>query len=81
MSELRWLEEYRTWDDTPYIALGWQYGLPVYASSNCLPVQAPGWSGEVNPRRQSTGAGTPRFGQSQRGAHGIALYQSDTGIQ
>jgi len=82
LSELRWLREYRQWDDGPYIALGQEYGIPVYASSNCLPLQGGEWSGEVNPRGINPLVLARRALRSyEAGAQGVALYQSDTGIQ
>ncbi len=82
LSELRWLAEYQDWSDEPYIALGADSGIPVYGSSNCLPRQGGEWSGEVNPRGVNPLVLARRALRSlEQGAHGIALYQSDTGVQ
>ncbi len=88
LSELRWNAACRQWDDTPYIAMGRACGIPVYASSNCLPVQGTpwqdgrSWSGEVNPHGVNPLVLARRALRSHAaGAHGIALYQSDTGVQ
>jgi len=82
LTELQWLEEYQDWSDEPYIALGAEYAIPVYASSNCLPRQGGQWSGEVNPRGVNPLVLARRALHSvDLGAQGIALYQSDTGIQ
>ncbi len=88
LSELRWQKAYRQWDDGPYIELGRGHGIPVYASSNCLPRQSAlwtdgtSWSGEVNPRGVNPLVLARRaLRSSEAGAQGIALYQSDTGIQ
>ena len=80
LSELRWLPGYCDWDDRPYIALGEEHGLPVYASSNCLPMQRGGWGGRVNPRGVNPLVLARRALRSmEQGAGGICLYQSDTG--
>lgn len=82
LTELRWLREYQGWDDAPYIALGKEHGIPVYASSNCLPLQGGGWSGELNPRGVNPLVLARRALRSfEAGAQGIAFYQSDTGVQ
>ena len=82
LSELHWLEEYREWDDKPYIRLGRETGVPVYASSSCLPMQAGGWSGKVNPKGVNPLVLLKRTLQSfEDGAQGICLYQSDTGVR
>jgi hypothetical protein len=82
LSELHWLDEYRTWDDRPYIHLGEATGIPVYAGSNCLPMQAGGWSGKVNPRGVNPLVLARRALRSlEQGAQGICLYQSDTGVR
>lgn len=82
LSELRWLDEYTEWDDAPYIRLGRGYSLPVFASSSCLPVQASGWSGKVNPAGVNALVLARRALRSlEAGAYGISLYQSDTGVQ
>ena len=82
LSELRWLDEYRGGDDRPYIRLGREHELPVFASSSCLPVQAGGWSGKVNPAGINALVLARRTLRSlEAGASGISLYQSDTGIQ
>jgi hypothetical protein len=82
LSELRWLDEYQQWDDAPYITLGREHKIPVYASSNCLPKQGGEWSGEVNPRGVNPLVLARRALRSHEGgAQGIALYQSDTGVQ
>ena len=82
LSELRWQNDFAAWDDAPYIALGRQYGIPVYGSSNALPRQANGWGGEVNPRGLNPLVLARRALRSHaQGASGIAFYQSDTGIQ
>jgi len=82
LSELRWLDEYQQWDDGPYIDLGREHKIPVYASSNCLPQQGGEWSGEANPRGANPLVLACRALRSHElGAQGIALYQSDTGVQ
>lgn len=82
LSELHWQNDFANWDDAPYVALGRQHGLPVYASSNALPRQANGWGGEVNPRGLNALVLARRALRSHAlGASGIAFYQSDTGIQ
>jgi hypothetical protein len=82
LSELHWLHEYQVWDDEPYIALGEQHAIPVYAAANCLPRQGGEWSGEVNPRGVNPLVLARRALRShEAGASGIALYQSDTGVQ
>ena len=82
LSELHWLDEYREWDDKPYIELGRQAGVPVYASSSCLPMQTGGWSGKVNPSGVSPLVLARRTLRSfEEGAQGICLYQSDTGVR
>ncbi len=82
LSELHWLAEYQAWDDAPYIALGAEHHIPVYASSNCLPRQGGEWSGEVNPRGLNPLVLARRaLASLEAGAQGIALYQSDTGVQ
>lgn len=88
LSELRWHRGFPRWDDGPYIELGRHHGIPVYASSNCLPVQnipwkdGRNWSGEVNPHGVNPWVLARRALRSlEAGARGIALYQSDTGIQ
>ena len=88
LSELRWQEGYQQWDDGPYIELGRKHAIPVFASSNCLPRQnAPwrdgkNWSGEVNPHGVNPLVLARRALRShETGAQGIALYQSDTGVQ
>ena len=88
LSELRWLAEYQEWDDKPYIQLGKETGIPVYAGSNCLPVQPPkrpgarGWGGQVNPSGVNPLVLAKRALRSlEAGAQGISLYQSDTGVR
>lgn len=82
LSELHWLKEYATWSDLPYIELGRRTGVAVYASSNCLPVQAGGWGGAVNPRGVNPWVLAQRALRSfEAGADGISLYQSDTGVR
>ena len=88
LSELRWLAEYQRWDDRPYIELGAETGIRVYASSSCLPMQAPrmpdrpGWSGKVNPDGVNPPVLARRTLRSmEQGAQGISLYQSDTGVR
>ncbi len=82
LTELHWLAEYQDWNDAPYIDLGKQYGIPVYASSNCLPRQGGAWSGAVNPRGINPLVLARRALRSyEAGTQGIALYQSDTGVQ
>ncbi len=80
LSELRWLPGYANWDDRPYIALGHRHGIRVFGSSNCLPVQQKGWSGQVNPRGLNPLVLARRALRSlEQGADGLSLYQSDTG--
>ncbi len=88
LSELHWLREYQEWDDRPYIEVGQRYGIPVYGSSNCLPRQnikwkdGKNWSGQVNPHGVNPLVLARRALKSREaGAQGIALYQSDTGVQ
>ena len=82
LSRLRWLDEYREWSVKPYVALGRETGVPVYAGSNCLPMQAGGWGGEVNPRGVNPVVLARRALQDhQAGAQGLSLYQSDTGVR
>ncbi len=88
LSELHWLEQYRTWDDRPYIELGKRHAIPVYGSSNCLPRQnikwrdGRNWSGQLNPHGVNPLVLARRALRSHEdGASGIALYQSDTGVQ
>lgn len=88
LSELHWLSDYQTWDDRPYIDLGREHGIPVYASSNCLPRQnvpwkdGRNWSGQVNPHGVNPLVLARRaLASHESGAQGIALYQSDTGVQ
>ncbi len=88
LSELRWHRAFPRWSDGPYITLGRQHNLPVYASSNCLPLQnipwkdGKNWSGEVNPYGVNPLVlGNRALRSFKAGAQGIALYQSDTGIQ
>lgn len=82
LSELRWLRQYQEWDDTPYIALGNEHGIPVYAGNNCLPVQSGGWGGECNPRGVNPWAMARRAltAHEQRAA-GVSVYQTDLGVQ
>jgi len=81
LSELHWMPAYYEWDDRPYIALGREYGVPVFGSSNCLPVQRGGWGGQVNPRGVNPLVLVRRALRSlEDGAQGVCLYQSDTGI-
>jgi len=84
LSELRWLVEYQAWSDKPYIQLGATCGIPVFASSNALPMQPapdvgmPGWGGEVNPRGVNPWVLATRALRSlEDGAHGLCLYQTD----
>ena len=82
LSELRWLAEYQEWDDRPYIQLGKENGIPIYASSSCLPKQPGGWGGKVNPRGVNPLVLARRTLRSlEAGAQGISLYQSDTGVR
>ena len=88
LSELRWLVEYPTWDDNPYIQLGAACGIPVFASSNALPMQsgpyvgAPSWGGEVNPRGVNPLVLARRALRSlEDGAQGVCLYQTDVATQ
>lgn len=82
LSELRWIEEYRQWDDEPYLALGRAHGIPVYAGNNCLPVQRGGWSGECNPRGVNPWLMAKRaLAAHERGAAGVCVYQTDLGVQ
>jgi len=80
LSELHWMPGYCDWDDRPYIALGKEHALPVFASSNCLPMQRGGWGGKINPRGVNPLVLARRALKSMEdGAQGICLYQSDTG--
>ncbi|MGI6082030.1 MAG: hypothetical protein ACOYEP_04075 [Limnochordia bacterium] len=82
LSELQWLAEFNDFSDVPYVELGGKHGIPVFASSNCLPVQQDGWSGQVNPKGVNPLVLARRALQSAKdGAQGIALYQSDTGVR
>ena len=88
LSELRWLLEYQAWDDVPYIQLGAACGVPVFASSNALPMQpAPdvglqSWGGEVNPRGVNPLVLAGRALRSlENGAQGVCLYQTDIATQ
>ncbi len=82
LSELRWLNIPGQWDDAPYIELGGQSGVAVYASSSCLPVQEAGWSGQVNPAGVNPLVLARRTLRSmEAGAQGISFYQSDTAVQ
>ena len=81
LSALQWLDEYTVHSCAPYVELAHRYGIPVYSGSNCLPPQTGGWGGAVNP------AGVNPLVLAQRalrdlaaGADGLALYQSDTGV-
>ena len=81
LSELRWLPGYTEWDDAPYVALGHEHELPVFASSNCLPAQRGGWGNRVKPRGTNPLVLAYRTLRSMdAGADGICLYQSDTGV-
>jgi hypothetical protein len=54
----------------------------VFASNNCLPRQFGGWSGEMNPRGVNPLVMGRRAMKSvQAQAQGVALYQSDAGVQ
>ena len=80
LSELHWLPGYSDWDDRPYIALGKEHGIPVFASSNCLPVQRSGWSGQVNPLGVNPLVLARRaLASMEAGAQGVSLYQTDVG--
>jgi len=80
LSELHWLPGYTDWDDKPYIALGKQRCIPVFGSSNCLPVQRGGWGGKINPFGINPLVLARRVLKSMEdGADGTCLYQSDTG--
>ncbi len=82
LSELRWLEGYDAFDDGPYLELGRRHGLPVYASSNCLPTQYGGWGGECNPAGVNPWVLARRALDSlEAGAQGVCLYQTDLGVQ
>lgn len=82
LSELRWLREYQQWDNAPYLALGREHGIPVFAPNNCLPVQRAGWSGECNPRGVNPWLMARRALEAhEAGAAGVCLYQSDLGVQ
>ncbi|MEA3402453.1 MAG: hypothetical protein U9R79_14545 [Armatimonadota bacterium] len=82
LSELRWIEEYQQWDDQPYLALGREHDIPVYAGNNCLPVQRGGWSGECNPRGVNPWVMARRaLAAHDNGAAGVCVYQSDLGVQ
>ncbi len=82
LSELHWLEAGQSYSDEPYLDLGRKAGIPVYASSNCLPLQAGGWGGAVNPAGIDPEALAQRTLRSHAmGASGVALYQTDTGVQ
>jgi len=82
LSELRWLAECSDWDDRPYIHMGREAGIPVYASSSCLPKQPGGWGGRVNPAGVNPLVLARRALRSlEEGAQGISLYQSDTGVR
>ncbi|MGI5816968.1 MAG: hypothetical protein ACOX9R_02605 [Armatimonadota bacterium] len=82
LSELRWIEEYQQWDDEPYLALGREHGIPVYAGNNCLPTQHSGWSGECNPRGVNPWVMAKRaLDAHEAGAAGVCVYQSDLGVQ
>lgn len=88
LSELHWHPDYQNWDDRPYIELGAKHGIPVFGSSNCLPRQSSkwkdgrNWSGQVNPHGINPLVLARRALQTrEEGAQGIALYQSDTGVQ
>lgn len=82
LSELHWLDEYREWSARPYVKLGEETGVAVLAGSNCLPMQAGGWSGEVNPKGVNPVVLARRALRGyEQGARGISLYQSDTGVR
>ncbi len=82
LSELRWIEQYQDWDDEPYLALGREHGIPVFAGNNCLPRQAGGWSGECNPRGVNPWVMARRaLDAHEDGAAGVCVYQSDLGVQ
>ncbi len=81
LSELHWMPGYYDWGDRPYIELGREHRVPVYGSSNCLPMQRGSWSGKVNPRGVNPLVLARRALKSlEDGAQGICLYQSDTGV-
>ena len=81
LSELHWMPGYDDWTDRPYIELGARHSLPVFGSSNCLPMQKGPWSGKVNPRGVNPLVLARRALRSMEdGAQGISLYQSDTGV-
>jgi hypothetical protein len=82
LSELNWLSEYQAWSDEPYIELAKGVGVPVYASSSCLPVQGRKWSCKVNPQGVNPRVLAERALRSfEAGAAGLSLYQSDTGVR
>jgi hypothetical protein len=82
LSELRWIEEYQQWDNEPYLALGREHDIPVYAPNNCLPVQRGGWSGQCNPRGVNPWVmGRRALDAHEAGAAGVCVYQSDLGVQ
>ena len=77
-----WLAEPAEWADAAYIELGARHGVPMFASSSCLPVQEGGWSCRVNPAGVNPVVLAQRTLRSmEAGAQGISLYQSDTGVQ
>jgi len=82
LSELRWLREYQDWSDEPYLTLGREHDLPVFAGHNCLPVQSGGWGGECNPRGVNPWVAARRaLSAHERGAAGLSVYQTDLGVQ
>ena len=82
LSELRWIEEYQQWDDEPYLALGREHGVAIFAGNNCLPVQRGGWGGECNPRGVNPWLMARRaLAAHERGAAGVCVYQTDLGVQ
>lgn len=82
LSELRWLREYQDWSDEPYLALGREHGIAVFAAHNCLPRQSGGWGGECNPRGVNPWVAARRaLWAHERGAAGLSLYQTDLGVQ
>ena len=81
LSSLQWLDGYTEHSCAPYVALAHAHDIPVYAGSNCLPVQGAKWSCKVNPDAINPLVLAQRaLRDIEAGADGLGLYQSDTGV-
>lgn len=81
-NEMNWLAEYQQFDDRPYIELGEQHGLPVYAnvSFNVRGGKQRTKDNILNGRNPLVLAERVHR-LHQPGLAGMAFYQSDTGVQ